>query len=172
MSHSELHPDDVLEALLKGCSREQKRTNLKQLHALCAAQHAGTKDFSLPVIGKLWEATGGIKARALYNAPSEDYRTLIQAWQRYAGPAKALTEEARVKAGHEFIARIDDPAIKALVHRAIIERDKLRAEVNLLKSLTHLNLDRSPTAATAGIPSTQMRDINDAPAAAATAMQD
>jgi hypothetical protein len=172
MSQPAVHPDDVLEALLGGCSREQKRANLRQLHTLCAAQHAGTKDFSLPVIGKLWEATGGIKARALYNAPSEDYRTLVQSWQRHAGPVKARTEEARIKAGHEFIARIDDPAIKALVHRALIERDKLRAEVNLLKSLTHLNLDRSPTAATAETPSTQMRDINDAPAAAATAMQE
>jgi len=102
----------------------------------------------------------------LYNAPSEDYRTLIQAWQRYAGPAKARTEEAKVKAGHEFIARIDDPAIKALVHRALIDRDKLRAEVNLLKSITHLNLDRSPSAAASATVSAPMRDITEVPAPA------
>jgi len=140
------HPDDVLGALIEGCTREQKRVNLTRLHDLCAAQHAGTKVFSLPVIGKLWEATGGIKARALYNAPSEDYRTLIKAWEQFSGPVKPRTEEAKLKASHEFIERIDDPAIRALVHRALIDRDRLRAEVNLLKSLTHLNLDQSPSA--------------------------
>lgn len=144
MSKRVPHPDDVLAALLQGCTREQKRENLRGLHDLCAAQHAGSKDFSFPVIGKLWEATGGIKARALYNAPSEDYRTLIQAWEKHSGPVEVRVAEPRTKASHDFIARIDDPAIRALVQGALIERDKLQAEVNLLKSLTQLNLDRSP----------------------------
>jgi len=138
------HPDEVLEGLLHGCAREQKRQNLRRLHEMCAAQHAGSKDFSLPVIGKLWEAAGGIKARALYNAPSEDYRTLIQAWEKHSGPVEVRAVEPKAKASHDFIARIDDPAIRALVQGALIERDKLQAEVNLLKSLTHLKLDRSP----------------------------
>ncbi len=139
------HPDDVLDALLQGCTREQKRQNLRRLHELCAAQYAGSKDFSLPVVGKLWEAAGGIKARALYNAPSEDYRTLIQAWEKHAGPVEVRAAEPKGKASHDFVARIDDPAIRALVQGALIERDKLQAEVNLLKSLTHLTLDRSPS---------------------------
>lgn len=144
MSKKAPHPDDVLEALLQGCTRDQKRQNLRRLHELCSAQHAGTKDFSLPVIGKLWEAAGGIKARALYNAPSEDYRTLIQAWEKHSGPVEARSVEPSGKTSHAFISRIDDPAIRALVQGALIERDKLQAEVNLLKSLTHLKLDRSP----------------------------
>jgi len=138
------HPDEVLDALLQGCAREQKRQNFRQLHQLCAAQHAGSKDFSLPVIGKLWEATGGIKARALYNAPSEDYRTLIGAWEKHAGPVELRPKEVKTNASHDFLKRIDDAAIRALVQGALIERDRLQAELNLLKSLTHLNLDRSP----------------------------
>ncbi len=89
------------------------------------------------------EATGGIKARALYNAPSEDYRTLIQAWEKHSGPVEVRAAEPRKKASHDFLVRIDDPAIRALVQGALIERDRLQAEVNLLKSLTHLKLDRS-----------------------------
>ena len=139
------HPDDVLAALLEGSTREQKRENLRRLHALCAAQHGGSKDFSFPVIGKLWEATGGIKARALYNAASEDYQTLIQAWEKHSGPVEVRAAEPRTKASHDFLARIDDPAIRALVQGALIERDRLQAEVNLLKSVTNLQLDRSPT---------------------------
>lgn len=162
------HPDDVLGALIEGCTREQKRINLKRLHDLCGAHHAGTKDFSLPVIGKLWEATGGIKARALYNAPSEDYRTLIKAWEQFSGPVKPRTEEAKLKASHEFIARIDDPAIRALVHRALIDRDRLRAEVNLLKSLTHLNLDHSPSAPEVVVTPPQNDSSSQAPAVVLT----
>lgn len=144
-----VHPDDVLEALIAGCTRQQKVQNLKLLHALCGAQHSGSKDFSLAVIGRLWEAGGGIKARALYNAPSDDYRTLIKAWEAYSGPAvKAAKPSGQVAASSTpFLARIEDPAVRALAHAALIERDKLRAEVNLLKSLTVLNLDRAPALA-------------------------
>lgn len=144
MSKQTPHPDEVLEALLLRCTREQKRQNLRRLHELCAAQRVGTRDFSFSVIGRLWEAAGGIKARALYNAPSEDYRTLIQAWEKHSGPVAVRTVEPKGNVSHGFLTRIEDPAIRALVQGALLERDKLRAEVNLLKSLTHLQLDRSP----------------------------
>jgi hypothetical protein len=138
------HPNDVYEALLQGCTRKQKRDNLQRLHDLCAAQYSGSRDFLLPTIGRLWAATGGIQARALYNAASADYRTLVQAWSDHAGPAEAKPSEAGRDKSPAFLSRIDDPAIRALVQGALIERDKLRAEVNLLKSVTKLTLDRAP----------------------------
>ena len=141
-----IHPSEVLEALIAKSSRQQKVKNLQLLNTLCAAQHSGSKDYSLSTIGRLWEAAGGIKSRALYNAPSEDYRTLIQAWEKHAGPiSKQVKPSVQVSASATpFLARIEDPALRALAHAALIERDKLKAEVNLLKSLTVLNLDRSP----------------------------
>lgn len=144
MSKQTLHPNDVYEALLQGCTRSQKRENLQRLHALCAAQYSGSRDFLLPTIGRLWAASGGIQARALYNAASADYRTLIQAWSDHAGPVEAKPKESERERSPSFLSRIDDPAIRALVQGALIERDKLRAEVNLLKSVTSLNLDRAP----------------------------
>lgn len=141
-----IHPEEVLAALSAKCRRQQKVKNLQTLHALCGAQYSGSKDFSISSIGRLWEVSGGIKARALYNAPSEDYRTLIKAWEKHSGPltkpAKSSGQAAASSA--PFLARIEDPALRALAHAALIERDKLRAEVNLLKSVTVLNLDRSP----------------------------
>lgn len=141
-----IHPDEVLAALVEKCTRQQKIKNLQMLHALCGAQHSGSRDFSLASIGRLWEVGGGIKARALYNAPSADYRTLIQAWEKHSGPStKPAKASGQVAASATpFLARIEDPALRALAHAALIERDKLRAEVNLLKSVTVLNLDRSP----------------------------
>ncbi|MBA2964684.1 MULTISPECIES: gamma-mobile-trio protein GmtX [Ramlibacter] len=142
-----VHPDDVLQALLKKSARSQKEANLRKLHEVCAAQYAGSRDFSLPAIGRLWQAAGGIKARALYNAPSEDYRTLIQAWADFSGPADVPPTQVKEGRRYSFLARIEDPAVRALVQGVVIERDKLEGEVNLLKSLTTLTINRAPALA-------------------------
>lgn len=142
-----VHPDDVLQALLKKSLRSQKEANLRKLHEVCAVQQAGSKDFSLPAIGRLWEAAGGIKARALYNAPSEDYRTLIQAWTDFSGPVEAAPAPVKESRRYGFLSRIEDPAVRALVQGIVIERDKLENEVNLLKSLSTLTINRAPSLA-------------------------
>ncbi len=143
-----IHPDDVLQALLKKSARSQKETNLRKLHEVCAAQHGGSKDFSLPAIGRLWEAAGGIKARALYNAASDDYRTLIKAWADFSGPVEVSSAPAKESRRYSFLTRIEDPAVRALVQGVVIERDKLEGEVNLLKSLSTLTINRAPSLAT------------------------
>jgi hypothetical protein len=147
-----VHPDDVLQALLKKSARSQKEANLRKLHEVCAAQYAGSKEFSLPAIGRLWEAAGGIKARALYNAPSEDYRTLIRAWSDFSGPVQVAQAPVKESRRYSFLARIEDPAVRALVQGVVIERDKLEGEVNLLKSLSTLTINRAPTLATSSSP--------------------
>jgi hypothetical protein len=142
-----VHPDDVLQALLKKSARSQKEANLHKLHEVCAAQHAGSKDFSLRAVGRLWEVAGGIKARALYNAASDDYRTLIKSWTDFSGPVEVLPTPGKESRRYSFLTRIEDPAVRALVQGVVIERDKLEGEVNLLKSLT-LTINRAPSLAT------------------------
>ena len=81
------HPDSLLDSLLAKRGRSNKRAHLSQLHELCRRRHqSGSREFSLPAIGRLAEEQGILKGRALYNAPSADYRALIQAWADYAGP--------------------------------------------------------------------------------------
>ena len=143
-----IHPDDVLQALLKKSARSQKEANLRKLHEVCAAQHGGSKDFSLPAIGRLWEAAGGIKALALYNAASDDYRTLIKAWADFSGPVEVSPAPVKESRRYSFLTRIEDPAVRALVQGVVIERDKLEGEVNLLKSLSTLTINRNPSLAT------------------------
>lgn len=144
---SEVHPDAVLEALLAKGSRSNRRTNLAKMHELCRMQHeAGSRDFTLRAIGRLCEVEGIMKGRALYNAPSADYRTLIEAWAAYAGPPTPKPHKAL--ASHEYLMRIEDPAIRSIMQSIIAERDKLKAQLNVLKANTQITVDRRPLGAT------------------------
>jgi hypothetical protein len=142
-----IHPDAVLESLLAKSERSTKRVNLAKMHELCRKQHeAGSRDFSLPAIGRLAEAEGIMKGRALYNAQSADYKVLIEAWAAYAGPP--APKPAKALASHEYLMRIEDPAIRSIMQAIIAERDKLRAQLNVLKANAQVTVDRRPLGAT------------------------
>lgn len=140
---TDIHPDAVLASLLDKGGRSNRRANLAKMHELCRRQHAaGSRDFSLPTIGRLAEAEGILKGRALYNAPSADYRALIEAWAAYAGPA--APKAPKTLASHEYLMRIEDPAIRSIMQAIIAERDKLKAQLNVLKANTQVTVDRRP----------------------------
>ena len=142
-----IHPDAVLASLLEKGGRSNRRANLAKMNEVCRRQHAaGSRDFSLPAIGRLAEAEGILKGRALYNAPSADYRALIEAWAAYAGPA--APKPTKTLASHEYLMRIEDPAIRSIMQAIIAERDKLKAQLNVLKSNTQVTVDRRPLGAT------------------------
>ncbi len=144
---TDIHPDAVLASLLNKGGRSNRRANLAKMHELCRRHHAvGSRDFSLPAIGRMAEAEGILKGRALYNAPSADYRTLIEAWAAYAGPA--APKPAKTLASHEYLMRIEDPAIRSIMQSIIAERDKLKAQVNVLKANMHVTVDRRPMGVT------------------------
>lgn len=144
---TDIHPDAVLESLLAKAERSNRRANLTKMHELCRKQHeAGSRDFSVPTIGRLAEAEGIMKGRALYNAPSADYRVLIEAWAAYAGPP--APKPIKTLASHDYLMRIDDPAIRAIMQAIVAERDKLKAQLNTLKAHTHVTVDRRPLGAT------------------------
>lgn len=144
---TDIHPDAVLASLLAKGGRSNRRENLSKMHELCRGQHeAGSREFSLSAIGRLAEAEGILKGRALYNAPSADYRTLIEAWATYAGPAAPKPPKAL--ASHEYLMRIEDPAIRSIMQAIIAERDKLKAQLNVLKANTQVTVDRRPLGAT------------------------
>jgi hypothetical protein len=144
---TDIHPDAVLESLLAKGGRSNRRTNLAKLHELCRRQHeAGSRDFSLSAIGRLAEVEGIMKGRALYNAPSADYRALIEGWAAYAGPP--APKPPKTLASHEYLMRIEDPAIRSIMQAIIAERDKLKAQLNVLKAHTQVTVDRRPLGAT------------------------
>lgn len=143
----DIHPEAVLESLLAKGGRSNRRANLVKMHELCRKQHeVGSRSFSLPVIGRLAEAEGILKGRALYNAQSADYRALIEAWAAYAGPP--APKLPKPLASHEYLMRIEDPAIRSIMQAIIAERDKIKAQLNVLKANTQVTVDRRPLGAT------------------------
>lgn len=143
---TDIHPDAVLEALLVKAARSNRRANLAKMHELCRRQHeAGSRDFTLPAIGRLVEAEGIMKGRALYNAQSADYKALIEAWAAYAGPP--APKAPKLLASHDYLMRIEDPAIRSIMQAIIAERDKLKAQLNVLKANTQVTVDRRPLGA-------------------------
>ena len=142
-----IHPDAVLSALLDKGGRSNRRENLQKMHEICRKQHeAGSRDFALSSIGRLVEDEGIMKGRALHNAQSADYKTLIEAWAVYAGPA--APKPVKTLASHEYLMRVEDPAIRSIMQTIIAERDRLKAQINTLKAHTHVTIDRRPLGAT------------------------
>ena len=137
------NPDVLLAQLISKGGRPLRLRNLNAIHRICRSLYeAGSKDISISSVGKLCESAGILKARGLYNAPLVDYRQLIKCWSEFSGtptvkPAKELASEA-------YINRIDDPAIRAMVQNVIAERNKLRAQINTIKSNTKIVVDRRP----------------------------
>ena len=145
---TDIHPDAVLDSLLAKGGRSNRRANLAKVHDLCRRQHeAGSRDFSLPAVGRLVESEGIMKGRALYNAQSADYKALIEAWAAYAGPP--VPKPPKMLASHEYLMRIEDPAIRSIMQSIIAERDKLKAQLNALKANAQVTVDRRPLGATA-----------------------
>ena len=141
-----IHPDAVLESLLSKGGRAQRQRILKAVHELCRKHHdGGQRDFSIPVIGKLCETAGLLKSRSLYNAQSADYATLIAAWAAYSGPP--VPKAPKVLASTEYLMRIEDPAVRAIMQATIVERDKLKAQINTMKANFEVVVDRRPLGA-------------------------
>ena len=65
-----------------------------------ARQHQTSKDFSISALGRVCEAEGVMKGRALYNAASADYVRLIEAWSALIclrQPCAAARNTSRVR---------------------------------------------------------------------------
>lgn len=141
MEISQIHPDVVYVTLSSKPGRSERRNALQRIHEICANRHlSGVTDFSLSTVGKECESEGILKARALYNASSTDYKVLIDAWSVYcagrhaaAGDGNMATEnESRANKRRKlFLSQISDPTTRAEVENLIDERDRLRIQLNL-----------------------------------------
>lgn len=148
-----IHPDEVLKALLAKGNRRDKEAKLQKLHELCSLEYSrhsqGARDLSLANMSRIAESHGLFKARAIYNKQSEDYAALIKAWEAHNGPkaSKLIKEQTAPPDKYAFLKKIEDPAIRSLCQMALIERDKLRAELNMLKAKTQVIVDMRPLGA-------------------------
>jgi predicted DNA binding protein len=150
----ELHPDEVLKAILAKGNRSDKVEKLQKLHELCSKEYSGSsqgaRDLSIANMARIADSHGLFKARTIYNKPSEDYAALIKAWETYNGPKLSSLVKVQRSASEDkyaYLKKIEDPAIRSLCQMAIAERDKLRNELNLLKSTYVAKIDNRPLGA-------------------------
>lgn len=148
MQHADIHPDAVFQTLLDAGGHTTKLKNLRLVHEGCRRQHErNSRDFSLRTIGKYTEEHGGLSWRSIYNTAA--YVKLIEAWEGYAGPSDPTPRiHKKPPVAEAFLARIEDPAIRSIMEGVIIERNKLRGENNLLRTLPRGVIDKRPLGAT------------------------
>jgi len=148
---TDIHPDNVLIALLAAGGHPTKLKNLKLVHETCRRQHErNLRDFSFRTISRYTEEQG-LSYRSMYNTPA--YKKLTDAWQAYAGPADpAKRAQKKLPVAQAFLDRIEDPAIRSIMEGVIIERDKLRGANNVLRALPRGIIDKRPLGATIAFP--------------------
>lgn len=141
-----IHPDQVLQHLKNG-TRLQKQRNLDIVHEICAELHRlGTRDFSLATIGRMSEERGGISKNAIYNKAAKEFQSLIEAWRTFSAGAKAHKAmprtDARANTDEDLLLKIPDVAVRSIVGMVVAERNRLRAEVKVLKGNTNVVIDK------------------------------
>lgn len=51
-----------------------------------------------------------------------------------------MPKQAKILASHEYLMRIEDPAIRSKMQAIISERDKLKSQLNILKANTQVTV--------------------------------
>ncbi|MEJ8816171.1 gamma-mobile-trio protein GmtX [Variovorax ureilyticus] len=141
-----IHPDALYEELLKNVRHQSKRKGLEGLHKICKVQAEGSRDFSRSTLGKLCEVAGLFHHRMLYNQTAADYCALIAAWEKFSGgsaekKSRPLDDPSQL-AG--LLHHIDDLAVRAIFQRCVVERGKLRHELNMVKAIKTVEVDIRP----------------------------
>lgn len=141
-----LHPDEVLVMLKEQSPNPVRHRNLDVIHRICAELHAkNSQDFSITTIGRLSQERGGMSKQALYNQTSSYLRDLIKAWAGLAGnPLKKPAKPSKPLAESEWLKKIEDPAIRALIGNIIAERNLLRSQVAIQRKNTGIIIDCRP----------------------------
>lgn len=140
---TQLHPQTIYEQLLANAGT-LKRKNLAIIQDICTTLFdAKAVDFSLAAVGRASERAGGVSKKALYNPTSADYQALIRAWADFVTSGqKSVVTPTKPLAEDSLLLKIPDPAVRALVAAALGERNRLRAELNVLKAASTIVVDR------------------------------
>lgn len=140
-----IDPNELAAQLSKNASARKKRS-LEIIHNICKEQHErGSKDFSIPTIGRLSFEEKGPSIQTIRNKEGEDYRALMQCWAEYANGTTKKTKQENTTSD-EILAGISDPTIRALIGVILAENRKLKGENSLLKQNIKLTIDMRPPA--------------------------
>lgn len=138
-----ISPNELFAELFESVSDNRRKRSLEIINNICKEQHErGSKDFSIPTIGRLSKDIGGPTARTIRNKEGEVYRTLMNAWAIYAnGSTKKLKLPKERSINDEILESISDPTARALVGIIMAENRKLKGENSLLKRANSMTID-------------------------------
>jgi hypothetical protein len=140
------HPDQVLGALKQKTKRSDKVRSLDVIHSVCGEIHAsGGVNYTYALVGRMSERQGGPACITLYSKASEDYRTLINAWEAHAkAQGRSRPVKPQLATDDHLLQQISDPSIRMLLSMAIAERYNLRKQLDTLRSQTNITVDLRP----------------------------
>jgi len=143
---TDAHPDQVLRALKQKAKRSNKVRNLESVHSTCAEIYeVGGGDFTYATVGRMAERSGGPAATTLYTSASSDYRILIDAWAAHAkANRKRRPLRSEFATDDDLLRKVDDPAVRTLLAMAVSERNRLKSQLDTLKSQANLVIDIRP----------------------------
>lgn len=139
-----IDPTIIFENLKQNAGARKVRT-LHLLYTLLKEQSLESKpDYSIATIGKLSEKRGGPSAQSIRNRGGADYRRLIEAWVHSKGTTTRKprsSDTALPTKAEDLLAKINDPALRAVVGSIIAERNRYLAEMKVLKAQTEFVID-------------------------------
>jgi hypothetical protein len=172
---TQIHPDEVLEALKATCGNKRSKNNLDILHAVCRRQKEGNStDFTLPTIGELSSKANGPGYTSIrtQDKSGQRFQQLITAWANYSGGVTTQSkresqQENKPPTLAEQLQKTGvDAALVALVGRLEVEHRRAVNAVNLAKSQSEVVIDRrraalpaAPSATPLVLPATTLTDM-------------
>lgn len=135
---TKINPDEVL-VNLKSKFGKRAHRNLDTIHEICRKIHdgRGQRDYSPTAVGAKSGAVGGPKINTLLSPGGRHFRELIRAWAEFGGTTTAKPSARPAVAGDSVLEAIDDPVIRSLIGPCLAELKRVKAELNLLKSIPH-----------------------------------
>lgn len=128
----------LYESLSEQASSRTKRS-LEIIKAACESQvRRKASDFSIAIIGRISEEMGGVKAQAIRNKTGEHFRLLISAYE--STYTRDTPKQTKADTSNWY-NQIEDASIRYQVLDLIAENRKLKNELNILKSVTTIEID-------------------------------
>lgn len=151
-----MHPDDLLEQL-KGTANTRKQKNLDLIHAVCREQYErGSRDFSVATIARIAHERGGPTRGAIHNKTGDDFKALIKAWAEHTGGVTRKERKVSENPYMALIEKIEAPDVRSIMASLLAENQKMRRQINLLKTNAGVVIDMRTQAITIPTESTQI----------------
>ena len=130
--------EKIYEKLVAEAKSQKTKRSLKAINETCKEQlQNGSLDFSIATIACEGNKRGVPQAQSIRNKSGKLYRELINLWNVEHGKSNiSLTKKST-----EWVNRIDDPATRFLVNDLLAQKRSLMSELQILKSVTVLDID-------------------------------